>query len=67
MIKWDKFGRDVLRQRDVANLSVRNMAKKCQVTHATLSRAERGLPISADSLLKISSYVLDKDPRLYLL
>lgn len=66
MIKWEKFGRDALRWRKKLDVSIRDAAKLCRVTHATLSRAERGMVISADNFLKIVSYALDKDPRSYL-
>lgn len=65
-IKWKKFGADVLAKRVEGNLSVRGLAKQYKISHATISRADRGLPVSAESFLILSSYFLDNDPRMYL-
>lgn len=65
-IAWGKFGQDVLASRQAKGLSVRDMAKRAKVTHATFSRAERGLTVSAETFIILSSYMLDKDPRTYL-
>ena len=65
-IKWKKFGADILAKREAAGSSVRDLAKQYKISHATISRADRGLPVSAESFLVLSSYFLDNDPRMYL-
>jgi len=65
-VDWKHFGKDLLAHRQKQAESVRETAKRAKVTHATFSRAERGLVVSAETFLILSSYVLDKDPRTYL-
>jgi hypothetical protein len=65
-IKWKEFGADVYEHRQACSLSVRDLGKKYDISHATVSRADRGLPVSAETFLILTSYFLDIDPRVYL-
>ena len=65
-IKWKKFGSDILTKREAAGLSIRDLAKQYEISSATISRADRGLPVSAETFLVLASYFLDNDPRMYL-
>lgn len=65
-MNWERFGQDLLAWRTASQLSVRDAAKKVLITHATFSRAERGMIVSAENFCKILSYALDKHPRVYL-
>ena len=65
-LKWRKFGRDIRDWREHEGHSVRDVAKIFKITPATISRADRGLPVSAQTFLILSSYYLDIDPRVYL-
>jgi transcriptional regulator with XRE-family HTH domain len=65
-LKWKRFGRDIKIRRRAAGLSIRDVAKAVKITPATVSRADRGLPVSAETMLILSSYLLDTDPRVYI-
>ena len=65
-LKWRKFGRDIKERRQIEGLSVRDVAKRLKITPATISRADRGLPVSTETFLALSSYFLDTDPRVYI-
>lgn len=65
-IKWKKFGADIREKRKGAELSVRDLAKAYKISPATISRADRGLVVSAETFLILTSYFLDNDPRMYL-
>lgn len=65
-VNWKRFGKDVLAKRVAARQSVREAAKEYCLTHATFSRAERGKVVSAETFLILSSYLLDKNPSVYL-
>ena len=64
-INWKKFGKDINRKRADQGMSIRDLAKQLKMTPATLSRADRGLHVSAENFLDLASYFLDTDPRLY--
>jgi transcriptional regulator with XRE-family HTH domain len=65
-LNWKRFGKDVKEYRRIAGLSVRGLAKAVKITPATISRADRGLPVSAETFLILASYTLDTDPRVYI-
>lgn len=64
-INWRKFGKAINAKREAEGLSIRDLAKRMKMTPATLSRADRGLHVSAENFLILSSYFLDDDPRSY--
>lgn len=65
-VKWAKFGADVHRMRSDAELTVRDMAKDYDISPATISRADRGLPVNTETFLVLAYYFLDSNPRAYL-
>lgn len=65
-IKWRNFGQDIKYRREIEYLSVRDAAKRLKLASATFSRADRGLPVSAETFLTLTYYFLDTDPKAYL-
>jgi transcriptional regulator with XRE-family HTH domain len=65
-LNWKQFGKDIRSIRAAGDLSVRDVAKTYRISPATISRADRGLPVKAEYFLILVSYFLDKDPRVYL-
>jgi len=63
-LDWKRFGRDVQKQQGFK--SIRDVAKEVGISHATYFRAATGKVVSAETVIIISYYILDKDPRSYL-
>lgn len=65
-LNWVKFGRDLKRVREAANLPLREAAEQCGIHYATLSRTERGKYVSmgAAQYLSLCRW-MDADPFKY--
>jgi hypothetical protein len=56
-IAWWMFGSGLFFARHLRRLDLRSAANLVRVSAATLSRAERGQPISVESFLRISNFI----------
>ena len=64
-VKLKRFGEAIREYRRVSGESLRDVARRQRLSHATISRAELGKPVNVETFLVLAK-MLDIDPRLYL-
>lgn len=56
-----RLGQVMLSHRHMERASVREMARRIGVNHTSLSRFERGMPINANTFIRLWTWLIEKD------
>lgn len=56
-----RIGRLLVLYRSMRQIGIRTMAKETGISHATLSRIERGHAMDAETMIRLWSWLLDSE------